>query len=187
MSKETPRDYDFAGWATQINIKCKDGRTILDGAFAHNDGARVPLVYQHDHESISNVLGYAILQNIPGKGVRAYGYFNGTESGQMAKECVMHGDLKSLSVYANRLKEANKNVIHGDIKEISLVQAGANPGALIDVVMSHSDDDGEETADIAIITTDEEIEADLVDEDEETDDAEFEHADDEESNDSNDE
>ena len=156
MSKSTNSGYDFAGWATRNDIKCSDGRTIRDGAFAHCDGKRVPLVYQHDHDDINNVLGHVVLENVPKKGVRAYGYFNGTQSGQTAKEAVAHGDLSYLSVFANHLKQRHGDVLHGEIKEVSLVQAGANPGALIDVVMSHSDDN--DTYDeAAFITTDESI------------------------------
>lgn len=148
MSNGSITGYDFAGWATRNDIKCSDGRTIRDGAFAHMDGKYVPLVYQHDHQDINNVLGKVLLKNVPKKGVRAYGFFNNTSAGQTGKEAVMHGDLTSLSVFANHLKQRTGDVLHGDIKEVSLVQAGANPGALIDVIMSHSDDDGyeEETA-----------------------------------------
>lgn len=152
-------EYDFAGWATVNGVKCTDGRTIEDGAFAHNDGKRVPLVYQHDHSSPSNILGYAILKNIAPKGVRCYGYFNDTSAGIDARKAVMHGDLTAISVFANHLKEQNGFVKHGDIKEVSLVMAGANPGALIDVIMKHSDGDGFD-GDIAIITTDENIDID---------------------------
>lgn len=98
MSNENITGYDFAGWATRTNIKCSDGRTIRDGAFAHMDGKRVPLVYMHDHADINNVLGYVLLKDVPSKGTRAYGYFNETANGQVGKEAVMHGDLTSLSV-----------------------------------------------------------------------------------------
>lgn len=148
MSNETITGYDFAGWATRNDIKCSDGRTIRDGAFAHMDGKTVPLVYQHDHQDINNVLGKVLLKNVSPRGVRAYGFFNNTNAGQTAKEAVMHGDLTSLSVFANHLKQRSGDVLHGEIKEVSLVQAGANPGALIDVIISHSDEEGydEETA-----------------------------------------
>lgn len=148
MSNETITGYDFAGWATRNDIKCSDGRTIRDGAFAHMDGKTVPLVYQHDHQDINNVLGKVLLKNVSPRGVRAYGFFNNTNAGQTAKEAVIHGDLTSLSVYANHLKQRSGDVLHGEIKEVSLVQAGANPGALIDVIISHSDEEGydEETA-----------------------------------------
>lgn len=172
MSNETITGYDFAGWATRNDVKCSDGRTIRDGAFAHMDGKTVPLVYQHDHQDINNVLGKVLLKNVSPRGVRAYGFFNNTNAGQTAKEAVMHGDLTSLSVFANHLKQRSGDVLHGEIKEVSLVQAGANPGALIDVIISHSDEEGydEETA---FITwgEDETIET------EET--AEMEHADEE--------
>lgn len=151
--------YDFAGWATRNDIKCTDGRTIRDGAFAHCDGKTVPLVYQHNHNDINNVLGKVVLENVPSKGVRAYGFFNDTANGQAAREAVRHGDLTSLSVFANHLKQKMGDVLHGEIKEVSLVQAGANPGALIDVVISHADDDDVEMYDeVGIITTDETLE-----------------------------
>ena len=143
MSNENITGFDFAGWATRTNIKCSDGRTIKDGAFAHMDGKRVPLVYMHDHNDINNVLGYVLLKDVPSKGTRAYGYFNETANGQVGKQAVIHGDLTSLSVFANHLKQKAGDVLHGEIKEVSLVQAGANPGALIDVIMSHGDDNGE--------------------------------------------
>ena len=170
MSNESITGYDFAGWATRNDIKCSDGRTIRDGAFAHMDGKYVPLVYQHDHQDINNVLGKVLLKNVPKKGVRAYGFFNNTSAGQTGREAVMHGDLTSLSVFANHLKQRTGDVLHGDIKEVSLVQAGANPGALIDVIMSHSDDDGyEEEAAFMTWGEDETIEVG-------TDDGELEHA-----------
>ena len=170
MSNESITGYDFAGWATRNDIKCSDGRTIRDGAFAHMDGKYVPLVYQHDHQDINNVLGKVLLKNVPKKGVRAYGFFNNTSAGQTGREAVMHGDLTSLSVFANHLKQRTGDVLHGDIKEVSLVQAGANPGALIDVIMSHSDDDGyEEEAAFMTWGEDETIEVG-------TDDSELEHA-----------
>lgn len=170
MSNESITGYDFAGWATRNDIKCSDGRTIRDGAFAHMDGKYVPLVYQHDHQDINNVLGKVLLKNVPKKGVRAYGFFNNTSAGQTGKEAVMHGDLTSLSVYANHLKQRTGDVFHGDIKEVSLVQAGANPGALIDVIISHSDEDGyEEEAAFMTWGEDETIEIG-------TDDGEIEHS-----------
>jgi hypothetical protein len=137
------------------------------------DGKYVPLVYQHDHQDINNVLGKVLLKNVPKKGVRAYGFFNDTSAGQTGREAVRHGDLTSLSVYANHLKQRTGDVLHGDIKEVSLVQAGANPGALIDVIMSHSDDDGYEEEE-AFMTwgEDETIEVG-------TDDGELEHTDNE--------
>jgi phage head maturation protease len=149
---------DFSGWATKANLKCSDGRTIMPDAFAHMDGKQVPLVYQHDRNRLGNVLGYANLKHTA-EGVRADGYFNSTTNGQNAKEMVKHGDLKFLSIYANNLIEkAGKNVAHGDIREVSLVLAGANPGAKIDTVnIKHSDGYTEELEDEAIISTGEEL------------------------------
>ena len=146
------QDYDFSGWATKSNLKCSDGRTILENAFAHNDGAIVPLVWNHGHSSPSNILGHALLENRKG-GVYTYGTFNDTDEGIRAKSLVMHGDITNLSICANHLQQNGTDVMHGDIKEVSLVLAGANPGAHIDTVMLHSDGD-EETA---IIYTDENI------------------------------
>ena len=137
-------DCDFSGWATRNDLVCGDGRIIKKDAFKDNDGKKVSLVYNHEHNDPNAVLGHAFLEN-RGDGVYAYGYFNDTESGQTAKKLVQNGDVSSLSIYANKLKQhglANgcKEVIHGDIKELSLVLAGANPGAYIDFVMAHSDD-----------------------------------------------
>ncbi len=132
--------YDFSGWATRNDLKCSDGRTIKRDAFKDNDGQIVPLVWNHQHNDPSNVLGHAMLKN-EAEGVRAYGVFNDTESGTIAKALVLHGDIDSLSIYANQLKEVGANVLHGMIREVSLVHAGANPGAFIDeVVMAHSDE-----------------------------------------------
>lgn len=133
------KKYDFSGWATKHNIRCSDGRTICHGAFADNDGETVPLVWNHDHKEADKVLGHALLENRD-EGVYAYCSFNDTEQGKNAKELVKHGDISCLSIYANKLKEDNqKNVIHGSIREVSLVLAGANPGALIDNVISHGE------------------------------------------------
>lgn len=132
-------NYDFAGWATVNNRRCADGRTIKPGSFSHQNGIRVPLVYNHDHDSISAVLGHADLEERP-EGVYAYCKFNNSPSGLDAKEAVVNGDISSLSIFANRLKEVGHNVIHGDIREVSLVLSGANPGAFIDEVMAHSED-----------------------------------------------
>ena len=136
------KDYDFSGWATRFGIKCADGRTIQQGAFDDCDGAIVPLVWSHDHYSPLNVLGHALLKCMP-KGVRMYGSFNNTEEGQHAREAVRNGDVTSLSIYANNLQE-NKttgDVFHGAIREVSLVLAGANPEAYIDVpYVAHSED-----------------------------------------------
>lgn len=131
--------YDFSGWATKNNLKCSDGRTILKDAFKENDGQKVPLVWNHQHNDPDNVLGHALLENRE-EGVYAYCAFNDTESGQQAKKLVEHGDVVSLSIYANKLKQQGGNVIHGAIREVSLVLAGANPGAFIDAVMSHGED-----------------------------------------------
>ena len=131
--------YDFSGWATKNNLKCSDGRTIRKDAFKENDGQKVPLVWNHQHDDPDNVLGHALLENRD-EGVYAYCAFNDTESGQQAKKLVEHGDVVSLSIYANKLKQQGGNVIHGAIREVSLVLAGANPGAFIDVVMSHGED-----------------------------------------------
>ena len=133
------KDYDFSGWATRNGLKCADGRVIMKNAFIDNDGKTVPLVWNHDHNDPGNVLGHALLQNCD-EGVRAYGYFNDTESGAIAKALVQHGDVVSLSIYANKLKQNGSNVEHGMIREVSLVHAGANPGAYIDEVVSHSED-----------------------------------------------
>ena len=133
------KDYDFSGWATRNGLKCADGRVIMKDAFIDNDGKTVPLVWNHDHNDPGNVLGHALLHNCD-EGVRAYGYFNDTESGAIAKALVQHGDVVSLSIYANKLKQDGSNVMHGMIREVSLVHAGANPGAYIDEVVSHSED-----------------------------------------------
>lgn len=133
------KKFDFAGWATRANLRCSDGRVIMKDAFKDCDGKRVPLVWNHRHTEPDNVLGYAILHSVDGD-MRTECYFNGTESGQTAKELVLHGDINQLSIYANQLKEQGKNVLHGIIREVSLVLAGANPGAFIDSVIAHNDD-----------------------------------------------
>ena len=130
---------DFSGWATKANLLCSDGRIIMKDAFKHCDGAKVPLVWNHQHNRPEEVLGHAILENRD-EGVYAYCSFNNTESGQAAKECVLHGDVNQLSIYANKLKHQGCNVIHGMIREVSLVLAGANPGAFIDSIAVHGDD-----------------------------------------------
>lgn len=132
-------DYDFSGWATRNDLLCGDGRTIRKNAFKDCDGQVVPLVYNHDHNDPNAVLGHALLENREG-GVYAYGKFNDTEQGRTAKELVQHGDVRSLSIYANKLKQMGGDVVHGVIRELSLVLAGANPGAYIDYVMAHSED-----------------------------------------------
>lgn len=144
--------YDFSGWATRNNIRCSDGRTILKDAFKHNDGQIVPLVWNHDHNDPLNVLGHALLENRD-EGVYAYCTFNDTDAGRNAKALVEHGDVTALSIYANQLKQQGPNVLHGAIREVSLVLAGANPGAFIDSIIRH----GEESDEEAIIYTGEEL------------------------------
>lgn len=144
--------YDFSGWATKSNIPCSDGRTILKDAFKNNDGQTVPLVWNHQHNEAYNVLGHALLENRD-EGVYAYCSFNDSESGRNAKLLVEHGDISALSIYANQLKQQGNNVLHGAIREVSLVLAGANPGAFIDSIISH----GEESEEEAIIYTGEDI------------------------------
>ena len=144
--------YDFSGWATKNNLLCSDGRTILKDAFKHNDGQTVPLVWNHQHNEPNNVLGHALLENRD-EGVYAYCTFNDTESGQEAKKLVQHKDVCALSIYANQLKQQGMNVVHGAIREVSLVLAGANPGAFIDSVIAH----GEESNEEAVIFTGEDI------------------------------
>ena len=136
-------NYDFAGWATRNNVKCSDGRVIMQNAFQGNNGAIVPLVWNHQHDNPDCVLGQALLENRP-EGVYAYCRFNGTESGNTAKELVEHGDVSSLSIFANQLKEQGSNVLHGNIREVSLVLADANPKAYIEDVFAHSDDEEED-------------------------------------------
>ena len=148
--------YDFAGWATKANLLCSDGRTIMKDAFIHNDGQTVPLVWNHQHNDPNNILGHALLENRE-EGVYAYCTFNDSESGQIAKQLVQHGDVNALSIYANQLKEHMSHVLHGNIREVSLVLAGANPGASIQsVTISHGDD--VEELDEAIIFTGYDIE-----------------------------
>ena len=144
--------YDFSGWATRNDIQCADGLTIRQDAFADCDGITVPLVYMHDHKDPENVLGHAMLENRE-DGVYCYGAFNDTEKGQMAKALVAHGDITSLSIFANQLVKRGKDVLHGAIREVSLVLAGANPGATIDFpVLQHSDGSYEDVEDEAIIS-----------------------------------
>ena len=131
-------DYDFCGWATKNDLKCSDGRTIRRDAFKDNDGGRVPLVWNHQHNDANNVLGHADLKNRT-EGVYAYCKFNDTESGETAKKLVQHGDVVALSIYANQLKQQGGNVLHGTIREVSLVLAGANPGAYIEDVIRHGE------------------------------------------------
>ena len=147
-------DYDFSGWATRNNIECSDGRTIMKDAFKGNDGQKVPLVWNHQHDDPNEVLGHALLENRD-EGVYAYCKFNDTESGQTAKSLVLNGDVDKLSIYANKLKSNMNKVIHGCIREVSLVLAGANPGAYIDSVVVHAD--GAEDEEEGTIYTDEQI------------------------------
>ena len=145
-------NYDFCGWATRANLRCSDGRTIMRDAFKHHDNKKVPLVWMHQHNDPANVLGHALLKNLD-EGLYAYCTFNETESGQMAKQLVEHGDVSALSIHATRLKQDAGNVTHGTITEVSLVLAGANPGAYIESVMCH----GDESDDEAVIFTGEDI------------------------------
>ena len=148
-------EYDFSGWATKNNIKCSDGRTIMPNAFKDDDGQKVPLVWNHQHNDPAEILGHALLEN-RAEGVYAYCKFNDTESGQNAKKLVVNGDIDRVSIYANKLKSHMNNVTHGCIREVSLVLAGANPGAFIDSVITHSEDGDDEEE--GIIYTDEDLE-----------------------------
>ena len=132
--------FDFSGWATRNDLLCADGRTIRKNAFKDNDGCEVPLVWNHEHNNPDAVLGHVLLENRD-DGVYAYGVFNDTEQGKTAKKLVQNGDVKSLSIWANQLKQMGGDVIHGNIRELSLVLAGANPGAYIDFAMAHSVDE----------------------------------------------
>lgn len=163
--------YDFSGWATRNDIKCSDGRTIRRDAFKECDGKKVPLVWNHNHDDPSRVLGHAILWNKP-DGVRADCYLNDTENADIARVLIKHGDIECFSIYANKLKQNGGDVLHGIIREVSLVQAGANPGAYIDSVMIHRDR-GEDVGDEAIIYSGELIDFQHSDEDTEA----VEHAD----------
>lgn len=150
-------DYDFSGWATRNNIECSDGRTIMKDAFKQNDGQKVPLVWNHQHNDPNEVLGHALLENRE-EGVYAYCKFNDTESGKTAKALVVNGDVDKLSIYANKLKSQMNQVIHGCIREVSLVLAGANPGAYIDSVVVHGE--GADAEEEVVIYTDEHISVD---------------------------
>ena len=134
--------YDFSGWGTRNDLLCGDGRTIRKNAFKDNDGVTVPLIWNHEHNDPNAVLGHALLENRD-SGVYAYGVFNDTEQGQHAKALVQNGDVRSLSIWANKLKQIGNDVVHGNIRELSLVLAGANPGAYIDFAIAHSEDEGE--------------------------------------------
>lgn len=153
MNYDIPAKYkgcDFCGWATRNDIRCSDGRTIRRDAFAHQDGARVPLVWSHNHDSPSAVLGHGFLENVP-EGVLFYGYFNDSEDAKRAKQDVQHGDVTSLSIWANQLKQSGGDVLHGSIKEVSLVLAGANIGAQITYPIVAHGEDTEELMDEAYI------------------------------------
>lgn len=160
------KKYDFAGWATRNDLRCSDGRTIRAGAFADQDGMTVPLVWNHDHRDPGNVIGHSVLFNKP-EGVYSENYLNDTESADNVRELLKHGDIKQLSIYANRLKQNGGDVLHGVIREVSVVLAGANPGAFIDSVVVHGFDDEDE--DSAVIYTGEDIILEHSDEDAEED------------------
>ena len=147
--------YDFCGWATKNDLKCADGRVIRHGAFTANDGKKVPLVWNHQHNAPDCVLGHAILENRD-DGVFAYGFFNNTKQGQDAKEQVKHGDVEALSIWANNLQQAGSDVLHGVIREVSLVLSGANPGAFIESV-AHSNEPMDDWEEEGIIYTDESL------------------------------
>lgn len=149
--------YDFAGWATKADMRCSDGRLIAKDAFAHQDGAKVPIVWNHNHATPDSVLGYGILHSKDGS-MRVECFFNDTDSGVNARKLVLHGDINALSIYANQLKEQAKTVLHGMIREVSLVYAGANPGAFIDSVVVHADGTTSEDREQGILYTGEEIE-----------------------------
>ena len=172
-------DYDFSGWCTKANLRCSDGRVILKDAFKSDNGQTVPLVWNHQHNDSFNVLGHALLENRD-EGVYAYCKFNDTESGKNAKLLVEHGDVSALSIYANQLKQQGSNVLHGAIREVSLVLAGANPGAFIDSIIKH----GEESDEEAIIYTGEDIT--LFHSDDTNSDDTISHADDKEEKDTDD-
>lgn len=157
MSKK----FDFGGWATKNNLRCSDGRIIIKDAFKHNSGNTVPLVWNHQHNDPLNILGHAVLENRE-EGVYAYCTFNNTDAGQNAKQLVEHGDVSALSIYANKLQQQGSNVLHGEIREVSLVLAGANPGAFIDSIIRH----GEESDEEAVVYTGEYLELAHADEEE---------------------
>ena len=177
--------YDFSGWATKNDLLCADGRKIRRGAFHGQDGAKVPLLWGHQHDSVRDVIGHAMLEDRK-EGVYAYCYLNNTESGRDAKEVVQHGDVEALSIWANNLKQSNSgDVFHGKIRELSLVLAGANPGAYIDTVIAHGEDT-EDTIECSyniggiLIHEDEDYEEDEEDEEYEEDDEEYEEDDEDE-------
>ncbi len=146
-------DYDCSGWATRANTRCYDGLTIAQDAFKECDGKVVPMVYNHDHSNVENVIGHCLLENRPG-GVYAYAKFNDTDTGRTARKCVESGDLNAFSIFANGLQKVGKTVKHGFIREVSLVLAGCNPGALIDEVIKHSADEDYEGGEAFIYNDD---------------------------------
>lgn len=173
------KKYDFAGWATKADMRCSDGRLIAKNAFAHQDGTRVPIVWNHNHATPDSVLGYGILHSKDGS-MRVECFFNDTDSGMNARKLVLHGDINALSIYANQLKEEAKTVLHGMIREVSLVYAGANPGAFIDSVVVHADGTTSVDLEQGIIYTGDEIElfTEIEHSEEEKKTDEVEHADD---------
>lgn len=168
-------DCDFHGYATKANLTCRDKRVIMPDAFKDQDGAKVPLCWGHQHNSVTNVLGHAYLEN-RADGVYAYGYFNDTDSGRAGKKLVDNGDVCALSIWANDLVQNGPNVVHGVIRELSLVLAGANPGAYIDSVMQH-DDEATQEAEILFVLDKDNIQLAHADSDEDSEDAELQHAD----------
>lgn len=155
MGKVSKTNYDFAGWVTKNNLKCADGLTICQNAFSTQDGTIVPLVYNHNHKTVESILGHTLLENRP-EGVYGYSLFNDTPSGNHAKKAVSNGDITSMSIWANNLSRVGSGVTHGAIREVSLVIAGANPGAMIESVMMHGVSIGDEE-DEAIIYTGEDF------------------------------
>lgn len=174
-------DCDFHGYATKANLTCRDKRVIMPDAFKDQDGAKVPLCWGHQHNSVTNVLGHAYLEN-RADGVYAYGYFNDTDSGRAGKKLVDNGDVCALSIWANDLVQNGPNVVHGVIRELSLVLAGANPGAYIDSVMQH-DDEATQEAEILFVLDKDNIQLAHADSDEDSEDAELQHADEEDKKD----
>lgn len=170
-------DCDFHGYATKANLTCRDKRVIMPDAFKDQDGEKVPLCWGHQHNSVTNVLGHAYLEN-RADGVYAYGYFNDTDSGRAGKKLVDNGDVCALSIWANDLVQNGTNVVHGVIRELSLVLAGANPGAYIDSVMQH-DDEANQEAEILFVLDKDNIQLAHADSDEDSEDAELQHADEE--------
>lgn len=178
-------EYDFSGWATRNNIQCSDGRTIMKDAFKQNDGQKVPLVWNHQHNDPNEVLGHAVLENRD-EGVYSYCKFNDTESGRTAKSLVLNGDVDKLSIYANKLKSQQGKVLHGCIREVSLVLAGANPGAYIDSVVMHGE--GADAEEEVVIYNDENIVIGMAHSEDESDDTDdsMKHADSENNKDKED-